>query len=77
MVLMPVVLPAGDCATGMKIFPPERKLACCPLMAMMLGAASTRTRPSSFWPSTRIAYLPTFSASTRPAPPLRKSLISE
>ena len=36
----------------MKILPPERKLADCPLMAMMFGSASTRTRPSRFFAST-------------------------
>ena len=41
--------PSRLCATGMKILPPERKLADWPLMAMMFGSASTRTRPSRFF----------------------------
>ena len=34
--------------TGMRILLPARKLPVCPLMAMMLGSASTLTRPSVF-----------------------------
>ncbi|MNH26051.1 hypothetical protein D3C79_860800 [compost metagenome] len=59
-------------ATGMKILPPERKLACWPLMAMMLGSARIRTRPSSFCPSMASAPLPMRMALSNPPPPLRK-----
>jgi len=45
-VMVVPAVPSRLCATGMKIFPPDRKLAACPLMAMMLGSANTRRTPS-------------------------------
>ena len=38
--------------TGIKILPPAKKLASCPLMAMMLGSASTLNKSSVLVAST-------------------------
>ena len=42
----------ADCATGMKILPPARKLPFLPLMAITVGSARIFTKPSVFCAST-------------------------
>ena len=66
-----------SCETGMKILPPDKKLAAWPLMAIMLGSAKIRTKPSSFWPSMLSAALPIRSACSNPPPLLKKLDSSE
>ncbi len=64
--------PTEFCATGMKILPPARKLASCPLMAMTFGSARILTRPSRFSPSMVSCFMPLPTAVTAPAPPLSR-----
>src|SRR5471030_2636461 len=62
-----------SCATGTKILPPARKLPSWPLIAITVGSASMRTRPSCFC-ACRLNWLPLLL--TRPSPlvsvPVRK-----
>ena len=50
--------PAPVCGTGIKIFPPAKKLPSCPLMAIMLGSANILTIPSLFSASMLMTLLP-------------------
>jgi hypothetical protein len=70
--------PSRDCATGMKILPPDRKLADWPLMAMMLGSASTRTRPSFFCASmpSRVAPRPMVDSDDAPLPTMAAGTVA-
>ena len=65
--------PSARCDTGMKILPPALKRPSWPLMAMMVGSASTFTKPSSFCAS-RVSDRPetVFSAPATALPPVRK-----
>ena len=75
MVACPLLL--GSRATGMKILPPARKLASCPLIATMFGSARILTRPSRFSPSIEDALAVRSHAASAlgmPAPRLSRSL---